>query len=407
MKHGQEKILTASAQSKLFYTCPSVVKPKLLKWVVAVTVGLVLVIVASMRGAAKREAAVFYNLGVCYAVGIGTPTSDTEAVKWFRKAAEKGHADAQFILAYYLSFWGKGMEKPNGPESYYDWLKKAMNQGHANAQFFNGIEWRYSEDGPKIKPQYDYEAAEMFKKAAKKGHVLAQVELADCYLYGEGVGEDHVVAVEWLRKAAAQECPEAQYVLGMCYYNGYGVGEDYAEAVAWYRKVAEHGHAGAQAMLGRCYYKGQGVVKDDAEATRWLQKAIGQGHAGARVALGTLTGDGDDEMAALSDDDYVALRDAAGQDIPEAQFKFGMHYHKDTDRYNNYLYACKWLRRAAEQGDADAQYNLARWFFQSDVTGAAKWYRKAAEQGHAEAQAALETLAKNDAEKKRQAGDGK
>jgi uncharacterized protein len=33
-----------------------------------------------------------------YATGEGVPKDDAEAVKWFRKAAEQGHAKAQFNL---------------------------------------------------------------------------------------------------------------------------------------------------------------------------------------------------------------------------------------------------------------------------------------------------------------------
>jgi uncharacterized protein len=34
-----------------------------------------------------------YNLGVMYAIGQGVPEDDAEAVKWYRKAAEQGHAE--------------------------------------------------------------------------------------------------------------------------------------------------------------------------------------------------------------------------------------------------------------------------------------------------------------------------
>jgi TPR repeat protein len=35
------------------------------------------------------------NLGGMYAEGRGVPQDDAEAVRWFRKAAEQGHTDAQ------------------------------------------------------------------------------------------------------------------------------------------------------------------------------------------------------------------------------------------------------------------------------------------------------------------------
>ncbi len=59
--------------------------------------------------------------------------------------------------------------------------------------------------------------------------------------------------------------------------------------------------------------------------------------------------------------------------------------------------AVKWYRKAAEQGDGDAQFNLALMYYNGlyvpqDYAEAAKWYRKAAEQGHAKAQYNLDLM---------------
>ncbi len=59
--------------------------------------------------------------------------------------------------------------------------------------------------------------------------------------------------------------------------------------------------------------------------------------------------------------------------------------------------AAAWYRRAANQGDADAQYSLGRLYengtgVPKDTAQAAAWYRKAADQGHADAKQRLETL---------------
>ena len=56
--------------------------------------------------------------------------------------------------------------------------------------------------------------------------------------------------------------------------------------------------------------------------------------------------------------------------------------------------AVKWYRKAAEQGDANAQVNLGVCYdkgqgVKQDHDEAAKWYRKAAEQGDAQAKAYL------------------
>jgi TPR repeat protein len=57
----------------------------------------------------------------------------------------------------------------------------------------------------------------------------------------------------------------------------------------------------------------------------------------------------------------------------------------------------KWTRKAAEQDDAPAQYNLGNSYANGegvakDTIEAAKWYRKAADQGHAEAAESLDSL---------------
>ena len=52
------------------------------------------------------------------------------------------------------------------------------------------------------------------------------------------------------------------------------------------------------------------------------------------------------------------------------------------------------ITKAAEQGDAEAQFNLGAMYangagVELDIVEAVKWYRKAAEQGHATAQCNL------------------
>ena len=60
----------------------------------------------------------------------------------------------------------------------------------------------------------------------------------------------------------------------------------------------------------------------------------------------------------------------------------------------NFKKAVMWYRKAAEQGDAGAQYFLEGMYYRGegvleDDKEAVKWYRKAAEQGDADAQFSL------------------
>ena len=70
-------------------------------------------------------------LGFCYAKGQGTPKDYTEAAKWFRKAAEQGQADDQCNLGQSYEF---GLGVPKDYVQAYKWYNLASAQGHKPAK---------------------------------------------------------------------------------------------------------------------------------------------------------------------------------------------------------------------------------------------------------------------------------
>ena len=65
----------------------------------------------------------------------GWPQSDAEAVKWYRKAAEQGHAAAQNNLgAMYAN--GQGVARSDAEAV--KWFRKAAEQGYADCP---GLAW--------------------------------------------------------------------------------------------------------------------------------------------------------------------------------------------------------------------------------------------------------------------------
>ena len=48
--------------------------------------------------AEQGQAEALFNLGMTYHNGDGVPRNDSEAAKWYRKAAAQGHPDAQLRL---------------------------------------------------------------------------------------------------------------------------------------------------------------------------------------------------------------------------------------------------------------------------------------------------------------------
>ena len=91
---------------------------------------------------------------------------------------------------------------------------------------------------------------------------------------------------ELVKRAEAGEA-KAQYNFGMCYAKGEGVPQDHSLAVFWYRKAAEKGHAEAQINLGINYENGVGVAKDEIEAYAFLNLA-GMTDEAARKRLSVL-----------------------------------------------------------------------------------------------------------------------
>ena len=82
---------------------------------------------------------------------------------------------------------------------------------------------------------------------------------------------------------------------------------------------------------------------------------------------------------------------AADQGNAEAQYNLGAAYCEGKSVPQNFKEAVKWYRLAADQGNAEAQYNLGVVYYEGkgipqDYKEAVKWYRLAADQGLAVAQ---------------------
>ncbi len=106
----------------------------------------------------------------------------------------------------------------------------------------------------------------------------------------------------------------------------------------------------------------------------------------------------DDGVAAYQRGDYAAAlrlwQPLAEQGDADAQYNLGVMYDNGRGVRQDDGEAVKWYRKAAEQGVADAQHNLGHAYANGrgvpqDHGEAVKWYRKAAEQGNAMAQVNL------------------
>jgi hypothetical protein len=121
----------------------------------------------------------------------GAPKIYEEAARWYLKAAEQGHPDAQHKLATLYSA-GRGVPQDDAEAT--KWLRRAAEQGHQTAQNNLGISLRRGTRTPKD----EAEAAYWFRKAAEQGFRQCQFYLAEMLAEGSGVPQDDYEAYVWL-----------------------------------------------------------------------------------------------------------------------------------------------------------------------------------------------------------------
>lgn len=89
----------------------------------------------------------------------------------------------------------------------------------------------------------DYRAArEAWQPLAEEGSARAQFRLGCLYTFGQGVPEDHAMALRLYRLAAEQGDADAQNNLGGVYAEGLGVEADAVRAYMWFTLAASAGH---------------------------------------------------------------------------------------------------------------------------------------------------------------------
>ena len=211
--------------------------------------------------------------------------NDTEALKWFQKAADQGFPKAQTALGYAHEL-GRGVPR-NYPEAA-RWYGEAARQGYAPADYNLGVLYLHGHGVARSESH----AFELFNRAAREGVTMAQCALGFLYRDGRGVRRDLKQAFQFQRTAAEKGLPKAQNELGVMYLRGEGVRPDLAEALRWFTASAQQGNPDGQNNLGYLYETGQGVKKDFAEAFHWLSIAAERGHPAAQLNLADMYANG-------------------------------------------------------------------------------------------------------------------
>jgi TPR repeat protein len=232
-------------------------------------------------GGATLDAAAMNTRGLDYLNGTnGFAQSDTEAVRWFKMAAEQGDPAGEADLGFMYDA-GRGGLAQDYAEAV-RWYKKAAEQGNASGEGNLGFMYGHGRGVT----QSDTEAVRWYKKAAEQGNASGEGNLGFMYEHGRGVAQSDTEAVRWYKKAAEQGDAQGKANLGAMYDQGRGgLSQDYAEAVRWFKQAAEQGNVTGEYNLAVMYRNGRGVAQNDAEALKWYAKAARNGDEDAQAYL--------------------------------------------------------------------------------------------------------------------------
>ena len=178
-------------------------------------------------------------------------TDIDKALSWFRKAANKGHEPSKNMVSQLenlspvdrLKFLGQngdmgaitklgkmyydgdGVEQDTAQAFY--WFKQAADRGNAKAQFNLGVLYRDKSIDSTINANYLEQAFRYFLMSAENGDLNAQYAVGLMYESGEKGIRESGWSVEYVNI----------------------VPKDRGKAVYWYKKAAAQGHSKAQAEL--------------------------------------------------------------------------------------------------------------------------------------------------------------
>ena len=130
---------------------------------------------------------------------------------------------------------------------------------------------------------------------------------------------------------------------------------DYAAAIAIWRPLAEKGDADAQFNLGQAYRLGRGVPLNLGVAQTWFERAANSGHVDAETTLGLLLFQNGDRVSGLK-----WLRRAAEQGDARAMLVYGTALYNGDAVTQDRLLGYSFISRAAAAGLPPAKDTLAQ-----------------------------------------------
>ena len=346
------------------------------------------------------------------------PKSNTDAIKWYKKAALAGDAYSMYKIGELYERGDDGIQKDI--ENAAEWYKKAVDcgeqgdvyhkEGRANSMFHlgllllnekisenneyawyliekaasNGNYWamqkmgrRYEtgdgvQQNKKIAFNWYVKAAvsgnvhvrKIIEKAAKEGNVDAMIAMGDAFTR-VGIWINYKTAESWYQKAVKRGSTEAMVKLGILYWRGLdttpgkSVKKDYAKALKLFKKASDAGNTEGRCMLGLMHVGGYGVKADVNYAEECYRKAMSNGYKDAMFLLGSIFQDGNHGVKPNYSKAIGYYKEAGNCGSIDAMNTLGNLYEKGEIVIQDYLESVKWYEKSASKGDTLASHNLS------------------------------------------------
>ena len=351
-------------------------------------------------GLLKQAAHSYNNLGCVYFRGFAVPRDYAEAIKWFRRGAERGSLEAANNLAFFYYY---GVSGKVDYDQAADWFRAAAYGGLASAQAGLAEQLYFGNSVPFDDVQaYVWARLSIVGGASRAVHIASDLERS---LSTPQTAAAEKIIAEWNPGSANWHDPfKGELEIGIAAQKR----ADYDEAFSIFQTLAQQGDPRAQLKLGILFYRGYGVDVDIAKFEYWMRRAAAEGNLRAQLnlAIGALHG----YVRYVSSDQIRDwLSPSVDRGVPQAEHYLGVLYDLGWDKDPQHGLAAKWYARAAALGYVPAVLNLGKLYFfgrgvAKNVEKAESLYKRAAMRGNTEAQLMLglyyfgvEDLARNDA----------
>jgi uncharacterized protein len=124
-------------------------------------------------------------------------------------------------------------------------------------------------------------AVAIWRNLADKGDADAAFNLGQAYRLGRGVPADSSQAKQWFERAARQGHVDAQVSLGLLLFDS----GDRATAMSWLKRAAERGEPRALLVVGTALFNGDGLKRDPVLGYAYVSRSAAQGLAAAKATL--------------------------------------------------------------------------------------------------------------------------